>query len=144
MKKVFTSLVIILGFHGYLTCQFNDSTGLHLIVTNIKEAKGQLMIAVYDSAEFFLTDSVFVGFQVEITHEGDTPVRIPDLQPGHYAISIFHDKNRNEKLDKRKIIRVPKEPYGFSNNVRKKFRAPRFHEAAFEYTHGMQMQIRIK
>ena len=43
-------------------------------------------------------------------------VVLTNLDPGRYAIILFHDENGNGKLDKN-ALGVPTEPYGFSNNV---------------------------
>jgi uncharacterized protein (DUF2141 family) len=40
-----------------------------------------------------------------------------DLPVGEYAVSTYHDLNNNKELD-RYFFGKPKEPYGFSNNVR--------------------------
>jgi uncharacterized protein (DUF2141 family) len=45
------------------------------------------------------------------------------LKAGQYAISAFHDENNNQKLD-RNSFGMPKEKYGFSNNVRGTFGPP--------------------
>lgn len=56
-------------------------------------------------------------------------VRFDGLSPGKYAIAIFHDENYNGRVDKN-IFGLPKESYGFSNNVRGVLRPPNFEEAA--------------
>lgn len=47
------------------------------------------------------------------------------VEPGDYAIAVYHDVNANGQLDK-KVFGIPKEPYGFSNNFRPRFSAPTF------------------
>jgi uncharacterized protein (DUF2141 family) len=54
-----------------------------------------------------------------------------DLPAGFYAVSVFHDENMNEKLDKN-FMGVPKEGYGASNNPKKKMGPPNFDEAKFQ------------
>ena len=39
-----------------------------------------------------------------------------NLKPGKYAVSVLHDANKNKDLDKNKLG-IPKEGFGFSNNV---------------------------
>lgn len=58
-------------------------------------------------------------------------VSIPDLPPGKYAVSAYVDSNRSGKLDKN-FPGVPKEMYGFSNNVHGIFGPTDFTEAAFD------------
>ncbi len=47
------------------------------------------------------------------------------VEPGEYAVAVYHDRNANGELDKR-IFGIPKEPYGFSNNFRPRISAPTF------------------
>ena len=54
-----------------------------------------------------------------------------DLPAGVYAVSVFHDENMNERLDKN-FMGVPKEGYGASNNPKKKMRPPNFDETKFQ------------
>jgi len=53
------------------------------------------------------------------------------LPPGVYAVSVFHDENMNQKLDKN-FVGVPKEGYGDSNNPKKKMGPPSFEETKFQ------------
>jgi uncharacterized protein (DUF2141 family) len=47
---------------------------------------------------------------------GRVEFRVRDVQPGRYAIAVFHDTNGNGKID-RSFIGLPQEPYGFSNDI---------------------------
>ncbi len=47
---------------------------------------------------------------------GTVEMRVRNVQPGTYAIAVFHDRNGNGRLD-RNLLGLPAEPYGFSNNV---------------------------
>jgi uncharacterized protein (DUF2141 family) len=55
-----------------------------------------------------------------------------DVAAGTYAVTVLHDLNSNNALEKN-MLGIPKEPLGFSNNATAKFRAPRFDEAKFEF-----------
>ena len=52
----------------------------------------------------------------------------PDLPPGEYAVKALHDLNGNKEMDF-SIVGMPKEPYGFSNNVMGMFGPPDFDDA---------------
>ena len=52
------------------------------------------------------------------------------VEPGDYAIAVYHDQNGNGKMDKR-MFGIPKEPYGFSNNIKPVMSAPKFSECRF-------------
>ena len=49
------------------------------------------------------------------------------VEPGEYAVAVYHDKNANGELDRR-LFGIPKEPYGFSNNFRPRVSAPTFND----------------
>jgi uncharacterized protein (DUF2141 family) len=52
------------------------------------------------------------------------------LPKGEYAISSYLDVNNNGELDRR-FYGAPKEPIGFSNNIRPKFGPPSFSDCSF-------------
>ena len=54
-----------------------------------------------------------------------------DLPYGRYAISLYHDKNSNGKLDKN-VMGIPREAYAFSNNARGSFGKPDWDAVNFQ------------
>ena len=62
------------------------------------------------------------------------PVRIAGLAPGGYALSIFHDENRNKKLDM--VTGIPREGFGFSRNPMVRFGAPKFRQVRIDLRAG--------
>ncbi|MEY3193938.1 MAG: hypothetical protein RIQ78_34 [Bacteroidota bacterium] len=102
---------------------------LHLTISNIQQPTGHVFIAVYDNEAAFLQIGKMRDHKIIPVHQKD-PLHItfPQLPPGSYAISCFHDLNGNGKLDTN-LVGIPTEPYGFSNNARPKFRAPTWMEA---------------
>lgn len=117
---------------------------LQIEFSNIREAKGSLYVAVYDRSEDFLkVDKVYSKKIVPIAQIGSMQLSLGNLPPGKYAISSFHDLNGNGKLDTN-WAGIPNEPYGFSNNARPKFRAPKWAEAVFEMKgSGGKIAIRL-
>jgi uncharacterized protein (DUF2141 family) len=51
-------------------------------------------------------------------------LRITSFPAGTYAVSIFHDENRNGKLDT--FVGIPREGFGFSRNPVVRFGPPQF------------------
>jgi uncharacterized protein (DUF2141 family) len=62
------------------------------------------------------------------------PVRITGLAAGGYAVAIFHDENRNRKLDV--LIGIPREGFGFSRNPVVRFGAPKFRQVLIDLRPG--------
>ena len=65
------------------------------------------------------------------------------LPHGEYAISLFVDSNGNKKIDKN-FFAIPKEQYGFSNNVMGRMAAPSFEQAKFEVTGPTTQNITLR
>ena len=59
--------------------------------------------------------------------------RVDDLPRGEYAVRVFLDQNGNGSLD-RSRKGLPTEPFGFSNDTRRRFGVPRLEVAAFRFT----------
>jgi uncharacterized protein (DUF2141 family) len=118
---------------------------LRVSLTNIREAKGSVYVAVYDRRESFLDAKKMCARQILPTSKaGDLSFVFADLPPGYYALSCFHDVNGNGKLDTN-LAGIPTEPYGFSNNARPKFRAPTWAESVFELKNsGSQISIKLE
>ncbi len=55
-----------------------------------------------------------------------------NIPPGTYALAVVHDENMNGKLDSN-WLGIPKEGYGFSNDVKAVHGAPSFSDASFPY-----------
>ncbi len=100
-----------------------------LHIMDIKEARGTLRIAVFDSKEHFLNTDSAVYLQVlEVKDTLQQKLHIPGLPAGEYAVAIYHDTNNNGKLNTN-WLGVPTEPYAFSNDAGKKWRKPSFEDA---------------
>lgn len=62
-------------------------------------------------------------------------ITVADLPEGRYAIKAFHDVNGSGGMDFN-WVGMPKEPYGFSNNVMGNMGPPKFDQAAFPVKKG--------
>ncbi len=118
---------------------------LQVEFTNLNAAKGNLYIALYDQADAFMqTDRVRSQKIVPVTQKGTLKISLGNFPPGKYALSCFHDLNGNGKLDTN-WMGIPSEPYGFSNNARPQFRAPKWAEAAFDlYGAGGTISVKVE
>ena len=114
---------------------FSLSTGnLSVEIQNIDSANGNIMLAVFEKEQDFLIDERAIFAKAySIPQKGSMLISIPALPFGKYAIAVYHDANNNQELDKN-MFGVPKEAYGFSNNVRSKWRAPQYKEAQINFS----------
>ena len=124
--------------------QSGSTLTLHVRMKGFENTDGEAGVAVWNAAR---------GFPEEIEHavattyvtiqDGAAVARFDQLEPGRYAITVYHDKNDNRRFDKNWRGR-PKEDWGVSNNVRPRLRAPRFTEAVRDLGVGEQLvEIRV-
>ena len=100
-------------------------------VAGLKNAKGKVLVAVYDRADDFLKQpkrAAAVDAQA-----GKVRVVIAGLPPGDYALSVFQDMNGNGDLDMNPAG-MPIEPYGFSNDAAGNYGPPSFEQARVHVT----------
>ncbi|HEY0012523.1 MAG TPA: DUF2141 domain-containing protein [Allosphingosinicella sp.] len=69
---------------------------------------------------------------------GTASVRFERVQPGAYAVSLFHDENGNGKFDT--FAGIPREGFGFSRNPAVRFGAPRFRQVVIDLGSGFARQ----
>lgn len=67
------------------------------------------------------------------------PIRVSGFRPGIYALSLFHDENRNGQLDT--MMGIPREGFGFSGNPVVRFGPPTFKRVKIELGPGIALQI---
>jgi len=129
MKYLFFSIILFIG----LQVKPNPHNGsITIKVEGVKERRGNIAAMIFNQAEGFPADPAFAFASAEIDIEEEEPtLHFANLPPGNYAISLIHDVNGNSRLDKN-FFGIPKEPFGFSNNLSILTGLPKFHEAAIE------------
>lgn len=116
---------------------------LTIEVKNIPTTKGNLFIGLFQpKSDFPVFGKQYIGKVIPVSGKTMTYV-FKDLPEGEYALAIYHDENKNSKLDKN-MLGVPTEYYGFSNNARRTFSAPSFEEASFDLKKDVKQSIFVK
>ena len=105
-------------------------------VTDREHVDGSAGVALWDAAEGFPegVEHALQAVYVPVTG-GGAGTTFDGLAPGRYAVTVFNDRNGNERFDKN-WIGMPREPWGVSNDARPHLRAPRFDEAVFDLPAG--------
>lgn len=107
-----------------------QAADLTILVNNVQQDAGQVMLGLSSSAECFpkTISQGTLARAKERSVTGQVRLVIKDLAPGQYAATAFHDLDSNGKLNAN-LMGVPTEPYGFSNNARGNFGPPAFKDA---------------
>jgi len=118
--KLLSLLVISVLFSTALCAQ----STMQVTITNIKEQKGKMMVALHAGKDTFPNDEPAEALSAPVSN-AEVIVSFENLPPGEYALSLYQDVNENGELDKN-IMGIPKEPFGFSNNAMGTLGAPSF------------------
>ena len=125
--KILFILTLLLTI-GVLQSLEKPKTMIQLEITGIKNNTGFIQVAVFKSDSDF--DKEIFSYIIAVPASSEVQVSIPNLEAGKYAIAVYHDENKNQKLDKN-FVGIPKEGYGFSNNAVGKLDPPKFSETSF-------------
>ena len=114
-----------------LTPFTSRAADLTIIVNNVQQEDGQIMLGLFNGAEGFpKTSSHGTSAPAkERNTAGQVLLTVKGLAPGQYAASSYHDLDGNSKLSTN-MMGMPTEPYGFFNNARGMFGPPTFKDAA--------------
>jgi uncharacterized protein (DUF2141 family) len=120
-----------------------ETVSLEVNVSGFPSNKGQAYVALFNSSETFPSyGKQLKGKIVEIS-QLKCKVTFANLNSGSYAIAVYHDVNKNDKLDKN-VLGMPTESYGFSNNARATFSAPSYQDAKVSCTKDRSINITVK
>ena len=119
--------------------------GIHVKILDIRNSTGTIDCALFDSPEGYPIDVLLSATSTMVLKIKKTQARcdFEDVPPGTYALAVIHDENMNGKLDTN-WLGIPKEGYGFSNDVKALLQAPSFSAASFQYDGGiLEMTITL-
>jgi len=110
-------------------------------ITELRSGKGQVKIAVFNSSEAWLGDHPVYNSTIDVKSQA-VIWRFNDVPYGDYGIAVFHDENKNGKMDKN-FLGIPQEAYGFSNNMRVTFGPPKWDKSKFA-VRGPTIEVSIE
>ena len=124
--------ILLLGCFGLLpSIGEGQSVAQSVVIKNLDNKKGSLYIGWYTSEKDFTDgNNATIKKIVPVQDKQEIAVKFDQVIPGVYAIAVFFDENGNGELDKN-FLGIPKEVYGFSNNIIPLTRSATFKEASF-------------
>ena len=138
---------IVLSCSVFTPKSFSEESSLKINILNL-DKPGVLYLSICkDAAGFEETVENESEEASCITSAGEIELQnfeINGMIPhGEYAISLFIDSNGNKKIDKN-FLGIPKEQYGFSNNVMGRMSAPTFDQAKFLVAGPTTQNIKLR
>ncbi len=123
------SLSVSVRFIPPVLAQSGGQAAVIIKVTGLRSEKGQVKIAVFNSSAKWLGEEPLYSSTIKVDSPSVT-WKLNDVSHGDYGVAVFHDENKNGKMDKN-FLGIPLEPYGFSNNVRVRFGPPKWQQSKF-------------
>lgn len=130
------------------SCAGHEAPGMAKLVveaTGLRNANGQVAFTVYaDDQRKFLAKG---GKLLRIRVPAAAPVTRACfwLPPGKYEVAQYHDENGDQDFNR--TLLIPKEGFGFSNDVSTTFGRPSMEDARFTVPVGrstMRMRMRYR
>lgn len=127
--------LLMLSFTATISWKTVPVNEISIIITHLRNEKGQVLISLFKDSEGYPDEpeKAFRKGKATIISGNRAVLSFTDLPAGNYAAVVLHDENSNLKMDKN-WIGLPKEGYGFSNNVMGTFGPPGFSKASFKHT----------
>jgi len=148
VRVCYVLLFAVLVFASHPEAGFaqpSSCPGIHVKVLNIRNSKGTVACALFDSPDGFPIEYLRYAASMMAIEIRDTQARcdFAAIPPATYALIVIHDENRNGKLDTN-WMGVPAEGYGFSSDAKATLSAPSFSAAKFQYGGGaLDLTIRL-
>ncbi|HEX8307916.1 MAG TPA: DUF2141 domain-containing protein [Allosphingosinicella sp.] len=112
----------------------NPGADIEISIEKLRNLKGELHFCLTRQPAHFPDCKGDPKAVTRSAAAGTPTIRVTGLAPGGYALSVFHDENRNRKLDM--LVGIPREGFGFSRNPVVRFGAPKFRQVRIDLRAG--------
>lgn len=136
--KTFFLLLSLFAFQ----LSYTQTANLTVTVTNIESISGTINIGLYNNADDFPKEEKDYKLVILEVETLEITYIFNDLPQGEYAIALYHDENKDDECN-RNFLGIPKEGYGFSNNVKPVLSAPSFEDTKFKLEESKSIIISL-
>jgi uncharacterized protein (DUF2141 family) len=138
MKQILWSFLLLIVGNEIMA-----QGSIAVTITNIENNKGVCKTCLFNNATAFGGNGeAFRCADVSILNKKASVV-FEAVPAGRYAIAVFHDANRNNKIDKN-FLGIPSEGYGASKNKLPFASAPTFKDNQFAVVDKGTVNVGIK
>ena len=106
-------LLVLLAAPGVSAAEPRQGT-LIVDVEGFVESEGMAGMALFDQPEAYEAKQPVCRWAWAVIMDRKAGWVIPRLPYGEYAVTVYHDRNANHRMDL--VLGVPQEAYGYSNN----------------------------
>jgi uncharacterized protein (DUF2141 family) len=144
LKKINLFIAIVLCFLLLTSFKPVAEEGIKLTITSLRNDKGFVLVNLFKEGVGF-PDEAGKAFRKDkvVIYNKRAVIIFPELPAGNYAIAILHDENNDQVMNKSRLG-LPKEGYGFSNNVMAAFGPPSYKKASFSHSINSLTEVSIR
>lgn len=144
MKFIIAAVVTVLGTTAVAQplAAHAAEVVVRVSLTGAKTTNGEVGCSLFSAPKGFPLDISAARSQWQPAAKEIT-CRFSDVADGTYAVAVGQDLNGNRLVDTNPFG-APTEPWGVSNNIRHRFTAPKFDEAAFRVAGGRDVQLEVR
>lgn len=135
MSQISKKLLVMITLSIGLTSFAQSKANLTVSIENAYLKKGFFYVALFNSEKSFMKSALK---KMKVNHN-IKKVIFSQLPPGKYSVTIYQDLDNNKELNK--IMSVPTEPYGISNNPSG---YPSFENSSFDIRNNKNISIQLK
>ena len=134
--QLIVSVILLLALFPLQAFRKPAEEGIRISVINLRNEKGHVLVSLFRDGAGYPDDATKAFRKIKLEISGKkASVLFTGLPAGSYAVSILHGENDDQKLNKTNLG-LPKEGYGFSNNVVGAFGPPSWSRASFAHKQG--------
>lgn len=117
---------------------------LKVQLSNIRNNKGVVYVFIYSySNQYPYNPYKYFKFEKKLVKEGVLKLNVRGLEVGkQYVLTLIDDENSNEDLDR--FLGLPKEGFGFSNNIKPFLSLPKYDDLVFEFKSSESLSIKVQ
>ncbi len=117
-----------------------SQSSLQIKITDLYNTTAKVYVSVCEKAiDFPANQKQIKGFIIDPKGKKEILIKIDNIPYGEYAITTFQDMDGDEKLTTG-FFGAPKEPFGFSNNFKPRFKGPKWDDCKFIYSAEKNIQ----
>ena len=146
--KILVSSVFVFSYFN-VYCQdivaITQSSNLRINLQGIRNNKGVILLSLFSSADGYPSDASKADQKIRMpVKKLQVPIVFKNIKPGKYAIALLHDEGEDGKMATT-FLGLPKEGYGFSNNVMGLAGPPSYQKASFIVpASGTEILIKVR
>jgi uncharacterized protein (DUF2141 family) len=130
-------ILLVIALIAVSSSVYAQPARLVVRIDKLKNDKGRVHVTLKDSTRKIVDEKL-----ADISDK-NAEVVFDKLDPGKYAIRVYHDENGNGKLD-RALLGIRKESWGVSNDSKQSFGPARFRRMLFEVRGDEEIVISMR